>query len=228
VSFVGFDRSALDELRRLPSLDPDGYASRRALLSIGLIEPARALLAEVVARLDAPLTTSARASVSPLHADLRFAPAGAARYKDHLLLTAWHGRDKKTGPTLWIRIDATSVGFASGVVFTPPVRERWRAAVGGTEGARIASSLDELRTRHGRHDFEVAGDVVRRVPPAWSDDHPRAELLRKTGFQVRFQLPLPRDAERPAFVPWCAVRLDELLPVHRWLVNHLCAENGAR
>jgi hypothetical protein len=113
-------------------------------------------------------------------------------------------------------------------VFTPPVRERWRAAVGGTEGARIASSLDELRTRHGRHDFEVAGDVVQRVPPAWSDDHPRAELLRKTGFQVRFQLPLPRDAERPAFAPWCAVRLDELLPIHRWLVNHLCAENGAR
>jgi hypothetical protein len=74
----------------------------------------------------------------------------------------------------------------------------------------------------------VAGDVVQRVPAPWSDDHPRAELLRKTGFQVRFQLPLPRDAERPPFVPWCAERLNELIPAHRWLVKHLYLENGAQ
>lgn len=71
------------------------------------------------------------------------------------------------------------------------------------------------------HCLEVAGDVVQRVPAPWSDDHPRAELLRKTGFQVRFQLPLPRDAEHPAFVPWCAERLKKLRPTHRWLVKHL-------
>lgn len=223
MKFTGLERSALDELRRLPNLDPAGYASRREQLNSGLVVPARALIEEVVARLDASLTASARTSVSPLHTDLRFAPPGAARYKDHLLLTAWHGPDKKAGPMLWIRIDSTSVGFASGVVFTPAVRERWRAAVGGAGGTRIASLLDELRARHRRHDFEVAGDVVQRIPPPWTHDHPRADLLRKTGFQVRFQLPLPRDVERPAFVPWCVERLNDLLPTHRWLVKHLYA-----
>jgi hypothetical protein len=57
MKFSGFSRSALDELGRLPSLDAAGYASRREQLNNGLIVPARALLEEVVAQLDAPLTT---------------------------------------------------------------------------------------------------------------------------------------------------------------------------
>lgn len=225
MTFEGFDRVALDLLTRLPSLDAAGYARHRDALNRGLVAPARALVDEVARALDAPLTTS-RGSVSPLHADLRFSPAGAPRYKDHLLLTAWHGSDKKTGPTLWIRVDASSVGFASGVAFTPSIRERWRAAVGGAGGARFASVLDALRERHARHDVEVAGDVLRRVPPPWTDEHPRAELLRKTGFQVRFRLPLPREVERPELAPWCAEHLRELLPTHRWLVKHLVEDDA--
>jgi len=49
MKFTGLDRSALDELRCFPSLDAAGYASRRELLSSGLVGPSRALLAEVIA-----------------------------------------------------------------------------------------------------------------------------------------------------------------------------------
>jgi len=227
MKFAGFERSALQQLEHLPSLDAAGYARHREALSRGLVAPARALIGEVALDLDAPLTT-ARGSVSPLHTDLRFAPAGAPRYKDHLLLTTWHGPDKKTGATLWIRVDSSSVGFASGVAFTPAIRERWRAAVGGAGGVRFASLLDELRKRHARHQVEVAGDTLRRVPPPWTDEHPRAELLRKTGFQVRFRIPLPREAVRPDFAAWCAEHLSELLPTHRWLVKHLFSKGDAR
>jgi hypothetical protein len=227
MKFAGFERSALQQLEHLPSFDAAGYARHREELNRGLIAPARALIGEVALDLDAPLTT-ARGSVSPLHTDLRFAPAGAPRYKDHLLLTAWHGSDKKTGPTLWIRVDSASVGFASGVALTPAIRERWRAAVGGAGGARLASLLDELRKRHARHEVEVAGDALRRVPPPWTDEHPRAELLRKTGFQVRFRMPLPPEVERHELAAWCAGHLSELLPTHRWLVKHVFMENHAR
>jgi hypothetical protein len=226
MKFAGFERSALQRLEHLPSFDAAGYARHREALNRGLIAPARALIGEVALDLDAPLTT-ARGSVSPLHTDLRFAPAGAPRYKDHLLLTAWHGPDKKTGPTLWIRVDSASVGFASGVAFTPAIRERWRAAVGGAGGARFSPLLDELRKRHARHEVEVAGDALRRVPPPWTDEHPRAELLRKTAFQVRFRMPLPPEVERPEFAAWCAEHLRELLPTHRWLVKHLFMEDDA-
>lgn len=221
MTFNGFERSALAELDRLPHLDASGYASRRELLGTGLITPARALLSQLVRGLAAPLTTSPRGSFSPLHTDLRFAPPGAPRYKDHLLLTAWHGHDKKSGPTLWLRLDSTTVGFASGLPFTPAVRDRWRAAVGGPRGELLAAQLGALRSRHAGHDVEVAGERLRRVASPWTDEHPRADLLRMTGFQVRFRLPLPREVEGAAFVPWCIAYLDELLPTHRWLVNHL-------
>ena len=77
---------------------------------------------------------TSRGSVSPLHRDLRFAPEGAPRYKDHLLLTAWEGADKRTAPMFWIRVDAHRAGFASGIGFTPESRDRWRDAVGGDAG----------------------------------------------------------------------------------------------
>jgi hypothetical protein len=119
-------------------------------------------------------------------------------------------------------------GFASGVAFTPDARERWREAVGGPAGARLAASLDALRARHAGHDLEVAGDSVQRVPSPWPADHPRAELLRKTGsFQVRFRLELPRQASDSAFVSWCTERLGELLPTHRWLIRYVLGERLA-
>jgi len=196
-------------LARLPQLDAAGYAMRRGRIQGGIVEPARALVDEVARAIKVQLTT-ARGSVSPLHADLRFAPAGSPRYKDHLLLTAWHGTDEKSGPTLWIRIDSRAIGFASGIALTPAGRDRWREAVGGAAGARLASFLEALRAHHSRHDLEVATDSVQRVPPPWPSDHPRAELLRKTGlFQVRFRLELPREVGDAAFVSWCVERLNE-------------------
>lgn len=55
MKFAGFDRSALDELPRLPSVDAAGCAKRRELLNSGLVSPARALLEEVVAELGPPV-----------------------------------------------------------------------------------------------------------------------------------------------------------------------------
>jgi len=59
------------------------------------------------------------------------------------------------------------------------------------------------------------------VPLPWTDEQPRAERLRTAGFQVRFRVQLPHEAECPAFAPWFVERLNELLPAHRWLVEYL-------
>ena len=105
MAFAGFDPKAIDLLRKLPGFDPDQYAEKKELLKQGVVTPSGDLIEELAMRLDADLTVVRRSSVSPLHRDLRFAKPGTARYKDHLLLTAWSGRDKKTAPILWLRID---------------------------------------------------------------------------------------------------------------------------
>lgn len=218
MTFEGFDPAAVAELDRLPGFDADEFAARKAFLADGLTKPGLALISEVAASLDVDLTVAARSSVSPLHRDLRFAPEGAPRYKDHLLLTTWEGDDKRSSPMFWIRIDAERAGFASGIGFSPAIRDRWRAAVGADAGADLADHLGALRAARSA---EVAGDQVKNVPAPFDAAHPRAELLRMTGFQVRFIEPLPASIDRPEFVGWCTARLDALLPVHRWLVTHL-------
>ncbi len=223
MTFSGFDRASLALLAELPSWSADEFAAHKRQLRDGVSGPGRALITDVAARLDADLTVEPRASVSPLHRDLRFAPAGSARYKDHLLLTTWEGADKRTSPTLWIRIDARRAGFASGLSFTPALRTRWRAAVGSNNGSTLATELDHLT---GRRRAEVAGERTKSVPAPYRADHPRAELLRLTGFQVRFSDELPGSISGPRSVDWCTERLDELLPVHRWLVAYISAPNA--
>ena len=218
MSFAGFDPDAIALLDRLPAMTVDEYAARKAELTAGVTKPGAALIAAVADRLDADLTVMPRSSVSPLHRDLRFAPDGAARYKDHLLLTTWEGSDKKTSPMFWVRVDATQVGFASGIGFTPAVRERWRETVGGVAGAVLAADLDDLTRERSA---EVVGDQVKKVPAPFDADHPRADLLRHTGLQVRFIEELPASAGTPEFADWCTDRLAALLPVHRWLIAHL-------
>lgn len=218
MSFTGFDPSAIALLDRLPEMSAEEYAASKVLLAGGLSKPGASLIADVAGRLDADLTVVPRSSVSPLHRDLRFVQEGAARYKDHLLLTTWEGADKKSSPMFWVRVDATRAGFASGIGFTPAVRERWRSAVGGDAGAVLAVELDEL-TRERSAD--VAGDQVKNVPAPFDADHPHADLLRHTSFQVRFVDDLPDSVSTPDFVDWCVDRLSALLPVHRWLAANL-------
>lgn len=221
MSFKGINPKAMAVLEQLPGLDAAAYDPYRALLKDGLTEPAYHLLVEIVEQLGLPLTIVKRSSVSPLHTDLRFAAAGAPRYKDHLLLTTWHGEDKKSGPVLWLRIDKDSIGFASGIAFTPSVRDKWRQAVGEASGEELSKILKGLEKSHRKNRFEVAGEAVQRVPAPWPPEHPRVDLLKLKSFQVRFCLKIPKKLQAAEMVNWCSEHLAELLPVHQWLVNHL-------
>ena len=216
--FAGFDPAAIAVLDELPAWPADTYAASKSLVTDGLIRPARAFVGEVAAHLDADLTTTTRGSVSPMHRDRRFTDPGTARYKDHLLMTMWGGDDKRTSPILWIRLDARRVGVASGIAFTPTIRDRWRSAIGSDAGTELAATLGRLRTEHRA---EVVGARTKRVPARFDDDHPRADLLRLQGFQIRYAEPLPPAVAGADFVAWTAERLERLLPVHRWLRTNL-------
>lgn len=94
MNFAGFDRDAIVLLATLPALERPAYDELRSTLVAGLLTPAAALIEQVVQLLGVPFMVKSGSSISPLHTDLRFAAPGAPRYKDHLLMTAWHGLDK--------------------------------------------------------------------------------------------------------------------------------------
>ncbi len=221
MTFKGFDATSIAQLSQLPTFDTARYRAASDSLRAGLRQPAVDLVEALTAAFSPKLTASRRSSVSPLHADLRFADVGAPKYKDHLLLTAWHGSDKKTGPTLWLRIDSKSVGFASGFVMTPASRDRFRRAVAEARGAKLVEALAVLEQKHRRHGFELAGQRLQKVPRPWREDHPRAALLKLKGFQVRFREALPKNVGAASFAGFCEARWRELWPVHTWLVQEV-------
>jgi uncharacterized protein (DUF2461 family) len=217
--FTGFDRGSLALLTQMPTWNEQTYAKNRDALASGLREPGWALISQLAEALDAPLATDKRSSVSPFHRDLRFAKAGTPKYKDHLIMTAWEGANKKTAATLWLRVDSTSVGFASGLVFSPAQRDAFRKFVGGKSGEAFAQELKRLEKKHRASGFDLAGASLKKVPAGFGSDHPRADLLKMTAFQARFHEPHPPFVDSARLFGWCKKRLEDLLKVHRFLVD---------
>ena len=128
----------------------------------------------------------------------------------------WEGPNKKTAPMLWVRMSPSDgVGFASGIAISD--LERWRSAI-DEHGEPFAKALDELVAASKA---EVAGEGLKKVPKPYPEDHPRGDLLRHKGFQVRWMKKTPASITKPAFADWCANELEQTTKIHHWLVEHL-------
>ena len=219
--FGGFSSTGLSFLTTLGSKDKVWFDAHRATYDTEVVPAAKAFVdamgetlaeaisAEIVAE---PKTNG---SIAPINNDIRF-NRNAAPYKDHLMFKFWEGPNKKLAPTLWIRLHPMDgVGFASGVVIDDV--DAWRTAI-DERGEPFAADLAAILKQNKAH---VAGEGLKSVPKPYPEDHPRADLLRHKGFQVRFVDPVPKTIGSARFVDWCTRRLERLAGVHRWLVDEL-------
>lgn len=220
--FVGFPQEGLDFLRRLGESDKTWFDANRTAYQSSVVGPTKAFVTAIGARLAdgfAPgivARPKANGSIAPINNDLRFSP-DKPPYKDHLLLRFWEGADKKTAPTLFVRLSSDDVGFATGA--TLPDLPRWRELIDDDiSGGAFSAALGELG--RGR-EFDLADEGYKRVPKPYPADHPRADLLRLKIFQARWSEPLPGSVTSAEFVDFCVDRLTSCAPVHRWLVAHL-------
>ncbi len=222
-AFAGFPADGLEFLRELGHRDKAWFDQNRPPYEELVVQPTKAFVSAIGERLAAGFAPAIVAqpktngSIAPINNDLRFNP-DRSPYKDHLLLRFWEGADKKTAPTLFIRIGADDVGFATGSAL--PSIETWRERVADDHtGAALADAIRALA--RGRA-LDVAGQAYKRVPKPYPEDHPRADLLRHKGvFQARWSEPAPAAVHKPSFVDWCMRRLDACADVHRWLAANL-------
>ena len=219
-SAATFAAEARDFLRELPTHDKAWFDANRPAYQALVAEPAKVLVEAVATDLRNELSPAivgvprVNGSISPINRDIRFS-ADKTPYKDHLLFRWWEGEEKKTAPTLFVRLAADEVGFATGVML--PSLDRWRELVDAeATGAPLASAIAELVAETGA---DVAGVEYKRVPKPYPAEHPRADLLRCKWLQVRWMEPFPEDGSD--FAPWCARHLLRCAGVHRWLVEHL-------
>ena len=220
--FAGFPQEGLAFLTELGSKDKTWFNANRKAYEEHVVQPTKAFVVAVGEQLAAGIAPAITAepktngSIAPINNDLRFSP-DKPPYKDHLLLRFWEGANKKTAPTLFIRITEADVGFAAGAML--PDLDRWRALVDADKtGAALAAALAGLSK--GRQ-LDVVGEGYKRVPKPFADDHPRADLLRHKMLQARWLEPMPKSVESPRFVDWCVRRLEAAAGVHRWLVDNL-------
>ncbi len=219
--FAGFPQTGLDFLTTLGTKDKAWFDENRKVYDVDVVPHAKAFVVELGEQLAdrisggieyAPKTNG---SIAPINNDLRFKP-DASPYKDHLMFKFWEGPEKKSAPNLWLRMSPTDgVGFASGIALTKV--DLWRNAI-DQHGESFAVELAQLVKKQKA---DVVGEGLKRVPKLYAEDHPRGDLLRHKGFQVRWIKNVPKLITTAKFADWCATELERTAAVHRWLVEHL-------
>ncbi|MFE9534704.1 DUF2461 family protein [Streptomyces sp. NPDC006691] len=92
-----------------------------------------------------------------------------------------------------------------------------QAVAAAGSGPRLAAIAVELRTR----DYEVTGDLMKRVPRGYPADHPRAELLRHRSFIAARPLGCAAWLHTPEALDLVLDAIDELRDLMSWLVRYV-------
>ena len=221
--FTGFPQEGLDFLSELGGQDKAWFDENRKTYNASVVPQTKAFVTALGGRLAsgfAPVISAVpktNGSIGPINNDLRFSP-DKSPYKDHLLLRFWEGPEKKTAPTLFVRVGPDQIGYGVGAALG--AIDVWREAVDSPKsGAELADALKRLGK--GR-ELDLAGQGYKRVPKPFEEDHPRADLLKfKGGFQARWLEPVPKSITSPKFVDHCMKHLERCADVHRWLVANL-------
>jgi uncharacterized protein (TIGR02453 family) len=118
-------------------------------------------------------------------------------------------------PGIYVSFGLDEELIALGCWHLPPeLLTRYRAAVDHPKtGPEIQSIVDKLqKTGFGLSAMET----LKRVPPPYSKDHPRAELLKHKGLAVHAILP-DGLASTPGLLDWAEERLRHAAPLTSWL-----------
>lgn len=184
-----------------------------------LLEPARAFvsdLAPLLHALDPSLSVQPRVggSIFRIHRDVRFS-ADKRPYKEELAFRF----PGPAGSALLMRIRPDLIGFGAGVwAFEKDQLHRYRQAVASPDAGPALAGIMRTVEQNG---CRYTAEGLKRVPAPWAADHPRGELLKLRGLVAGVDEALPACMDSADFVPWCGARFARLLPLHRWLSDHV-------
>jgi uncharacterized protein (TIGR02453 family) len=101
---------------------------------------------------------------------------------------------------------------------SPEVLGRYRAAV---DDPKQGAALQTAVTRLVKQGWMLESmELLKRVPPPYAQDHPRAELLKHKGLALAIQ-PSAKLSASAALLDWAETQLRATVPVMRWLDKNL-------
>lgn len=224
MGFQGFSPRAVVLLAELAdNNDKPWFEAHKAEWEVEIAAPARAFVEAVgpgVLELDPGLRVEAKvgASIFRFHRDVRFSK-DKRPYKTELGFRFLPLGEEEPASGFFMRVRPQGLGLAVGSWgFSPAQLARYRAAVGAEPtGAPLAAAVAGLEAAG----CQASGELLKRVPAPWPQDHPRGALLRARGLLVGIDQPLPACLGSAELAAWCLEGWARLAPVHHWLRAHV-------
>jgi uncharacterized protein (TIGR02453 family) len=219
--FKGFSSDGIRFLQDLvPNNDRDWFKANRAVFDEGIVEPGKALVAELGERLtkiDPEVQTEAKigGSIFRQHRDTRFSK-DKSPYKTHFDMWWWTGEKKGWNSSgFFLRVTGAELVIGAGMHgFDKTALASYRAAVGDdARGAELVKISQKLR----KSGIQVEHPHYKRVPKPFAADHPRADLLRHDALYAALTLPLPDEVKRASLVGLVSKAFTKTAPLHHWL-----------
>jgi uncharacterized protein (TIGR02453 family) len=172
--FAGWPKPALQFFQGLKNDNSKAFfEAHRQVYDEQVREPMEALLAELERDVGPNLTTK----IFRLNRDLRFSP-DKRPYKEHVG-AVFMADARASGFYIQISGDGLYVALGSHEM-APDQLTRYREAVVGTEGAKLARIVAALL----KDGYQISEPSFKRVPAGYPADHARADLLRRNGMMA--------------------------------------------
>jgi uncharacterized protein (TIGR02453 family) len=222
-AFEGFTQDTLGFLADLAANNEKAwFDSNRARYDDALLEREKLFVAAMGARMHRAVpgleaVPRVNGSIFRINRDTRFSK-DKTPYKTHADMWLWEGRNRKESSGFFVRIvpDEVWVGAGAHMLSREGVIHL-RDAIADDRGEVLVEILDALRAAG----YDIGEQALKRVPRGYLIDHPRAELLKFGSMAAMRREAVPDEFYSAEFVEWCAIRYEELLPLHRWLVDVL-------
>lgn len=208
--FGGFDPEGIAFLANLGRNNNKAwFESHRAIYERAIVTPALRFVESMDGALRA-IAPSVRSepkvggSLFRIHRDTRFS-VDQRPYKTHVGIRFRDGdtatSSKCTGPLFYVEFDARRLRLGVGVKeFGPEALAHYRRAVARR---RVAKEIERVVEGAREAGHTVLGDLLARVPAAYSDQADN-ELLKRKGLFVLSDAGLPTEIFRAEFVEYCA------------------------
>ena len=132
------------------------------------------------------------------HLHIAFSPVGKSR----------------AGAAFMFGLDTKKMSVGTGVfAFDKKYLDVFRKTIAGPEGKAVQAMLDKL----SRTGASISEPDLKRVPPGFDPDYPRADLLRHKGLAAWFTYDDTGLATRPGIAAQVAKDFKKLKPLMDWL-----------
>lgn len=222
--FRGFGDRALTFLRGLERNNKAAWFEKhRGEWESELLDPARAFitalgpqLREITPRIQ--FEPKIGGSIFRMNRDTRFSK-DKTPFRTHLDLWLWEGPNRGwEGSGYFFRLKANELVVGAGRhAIAGPALSRFRKAVGGKPGIKLAAIADGLRAQGWR----IGEVTLKKVPAGYPSDHERADLLRHGSLFAELASPVPEELTKKTFVRWCSERFAQAAPIHAWIMEHV-------